>query len=179
MSRHRLPGILFLLTILALFVRPGAAEGPPVAISEVLVGNASTNIDPTYTNYSSWIELHNTTGAAINLTGYTLSSLRDGRATPDRYTLPSGAGSTIPAGGRVLVWYDEIGSGLHTPFELDMDGGVIELLAPNGGLVDSVTLAAQKPDLSYGRASGGGWAYFDPPTPGAANNTPAFASYVN
>ncbi|WP_374689747.1 CotH kinase family protein, partial [Promineifilum sp.] len=46
-------------------------------------------------------------------------------------------------------------------------------------LVDSVTLAAQKPDLSYGRASGGGWAYFDPPTPGAANNTPAFASYVN
>ena len=167
--------VLFGVLWLGLLPRAGA-QLPSLIISEVLVGNASTNIDPDYTNYSSWVELQNTTGAAVSLSGYSLSWLADGATTADRYSLPR---NTLPAGGRLLIWYDEMGSGAHAPFELDMDGGVLQLLGPGGSAVDSITLDAQRPDLSYGRAPAGGWAYFDPPTPGAANTTAAFATYVN
>ncbi len=175
--RHRQRAAFVLVVIavaLSVIVYRGRADGPPIVISEVLVGNASTNLDPTYTNYSSWIELHNTDAAAVNLSGLRLVSLREGHAAPQSYTLPN---VSIPAGGRVLVWYDELTvGGLHVPYELDMDGGWIELRTAAGAVIDSVTLAAQRPDVSFGRDAGGGWAFFDPPTPGAANTSPSFAA---
>ena len=44
-----------------------------VAINEVLIGNASTNLDPTYTNYSAWIELYNSGTVAVSVGGLRLS----------------------------------------------------------------------------------------------------------
>ena len=85
-----------------------------VVINEVLVGNAATNLEPTYTNYSAWIELRNAGNEAINLGGFRLVSLREGRTTPDTYVLPSG--TTIPANGYLLIWADEMNNGLHTQF---------------------------------------------------------------
>ncbi len=175
--RHHQRALFVLLSsliALSVLVARGRAAGPSIEIAEVLVGNASTNLDPVYANYSSWVELHNTGGAAVNLSGLRVVSLRDGRATPESYTLPN---VSIPVNGRVLVWYDELTvGGLHTPYELDMDGGWIELRTAGGEVIDSVTLAAQWPDVSYGRDAGGGWAYFDPPTPDAANTSPSFAA---
>ena len=52
-----------------------------VAINEVLIGNASTNLDPTYTNYSAWIELYNSGTAAVSVGGLRLVSQREGHAT--------------------------------------------------------------------------------------------------
>jgi len=176
MPRNRFAWILAASLVLALsiVVSPGRAAGPPIQISEVLIGNASTNLDPTYTNYSAWVELHNTGASAVNLAGLRLVSRPDGQATADTYILPS---TSIPANGRVLVWYDELTvGGLHTPYELDMDGGLIELRTAAGELIDGQTLGEQRPDVSYGRTAGGGWAYFDPPTPGAANTSPSFAA---
>jgi len=146
-----------------------------VVINEVLVGNASTYLEPTYFNYSAWIELYNSGSASVNVGGMRLVSLREGRTTPDSYTLPSN--TTIAAGAYLLIWYDEENSGLHTPFELDMDGGLIELRTAAGDLIDALALDTQQPDVSHGRAPGGGWAYFDQPTPGAANTTPAHAGF--
>ena len=145
-----------------------------VAINEVLIGNASTNLDPTYTNYSAWIELYNSGTAAVSVGGLRLVSQREGHATTDSFFLPSG--TSIAPGGYLLIWADEKNSGLHTPFELDMDGGLIELRTAGGDLIDSVNLDAQQPDVAYGRA-GSGWAYYDQPTPGAANTTPPFADF--
>ena len=145
-----------------------------VAINEVLIGNASTNLDPTYTNYSAWIELYNSGTAAVSVGGLRLVSQREGHATTDSFFLPSG--TSIAPGGYLLIWADEQNSGLHTPFELDMDGGLIELRTAGGDLIDSVNLDAQQPDVAYGRA-GSGWAYYDQPTPGAANTTPPFADF--
>ena len=84
-----------------------------VVINEVLIGNATTNLDPTYANYSAWIELRNSGAEAINLGGFRLVSLREGRTTPDTYVLPSG--TSIPANGYLLIWADELNTGLHTP----------------------------------------------------------------
>jgi hypothetical protein len=145
-----------------------------VALNEILIGNASTNLDSTYTNYSAWIELHNSSASAVAVGGLRLVSLREGRTTPDTFVLPSG--TTIAAGGYLIIWADEQGSSLHTPFELDMDGGLIELRTAGGDLIDGVNLDAQRPDVAYGRTAGG-WAYFDQPTPGAANTTPALADF--
>jgi len=173
-ARIRALAILFILTTalwLGLVPQTDAAL-TDVAINEILVGNASTNLDPTYTNYSAWIELYNSSAAAVTVGGLRLVSLREGRTTPDTFVLPSG--TSIAAGGYLLVWYDEVNNGLHTPFELDMDGGLIELRSAGGDLIDAVSLDPQTPDVAYGRAAGG-WAYFGQPTPGAANTTPPFA----
>jgi hypothetical protein len=101
--------------------RAGQAQGPPILINEVLVGNLGQTLDSDYTNFSSWIELRNTTGAAINIKGYKLVSLPDGAGAAQTYTLPKNL--TILGGGYVLIWADGIGKTSHPSFELDMDGG--------------------------------------------------------
>lgn len=171
-------GLLFVFVALALtlFARTGQAAPPPFLINEILVGNAGTNLDPDLTNYSSWIELRNTTGSAINLTGYKLESWPDGATTPDSVLLRK---LNVPANGYLLLWADETRKGNHIPFELDMDGGELRLTAPDGSFdhVDFTNSGRdQSMDVSYGRNAGDNWAYFDQPTPGADNTTPDYPS---
>jgi len=169
----RRSGLLFVIVALALalFARNGQAAPPPVLINEILVGNAGTNLDPDLTNYSGWIELQNTTGSAISLTGYTLESWPDGATTPDSVQLRK---LKIPANGFLLLWADETRKGNHIPFELDMDGGELRLTAPDGSFDHIVFDTDQSMDVSYGRNAGGNWTYFDQPTPESANNTPDY-----
>ena len=77
MNRYRLTvlSILVALIGLALVSARSYAVAPPVVINEVLAGNATTNLDPAYTNYSPWIELYNAGGSAVNLGGYRLSGV--------------------------------------------------------------------------------------------------------
>ncbi len=169
MNRFRLLvlALVAALLSLALVSARSYAVAPPVVINEVLAGNATTNMDMTYTNYSPWVELYNAGGTAVNLGGYRLS---DDVANPAGYALP--ANTTIPAGGRLILWYDEEATGVHTPYSLDVRGDTIALFMADGTLVDSLTFGAQLVDVAYGRTSDGAgdWAYFDAPTPGAANS---------
>ena len=169
----RRSGLLFVIVALALalFARNGQAAPPPVLINEILVGNAGTNLDPDLTNYSGWIELQNTTGSAISLTGYTLESWPDGATIPDSVLLRK---LKIPANGFLLLWADETRKGNHIPFELDMDGGELRLTAPDGSFDHVIFDTDQSMDVSYGRNAGGNWTYFDQPTPESANNTPDY-----
>ena len=168
MNRYRLTVLSLLVALagLALVSARSHAVAPPVVINEVLVGNATTTLDPAYTNYSPWIELYNA-GASVNLGGYRLS---DDVANPAGYVLP--ANTTIAAGGRLVIWYDELATGLHTSYSLDMRGDTIALFMPDGTLVDSLTFGAQLVDVSYGRTTDGAgtWAYSDQPTHGTANS---------
>ena len=168
MNRHRLSLLAVLAALAAaLLMAPRLrAVAPPVVINEVLAGNATTNLDMAYTNYSAWIELYNGGGTAVNLGGYKLS---DDAGNPNGYTLPS---TNIPAGGRLVLWYDEEASGVHTSYSLDMRGDTIALFMPDGTLVDSLTFGAQLVDVSYGRTTDGAgtWAYFDQPTFNVANS---------
>lgn len=65
---------------------------------------------------------------------------------------------------------------LHTNFKLDSKGELLLLLAPDGALIDSITVKTPKSDISLGRSPDGSneWKYFAEPTPGSANNTPGF-----
>ncbi len=174
MNRHRLSFVLLLgALLLGLVVAPRLrAAAPPIVINEVLAGNATTNLDPQFTNYAPWVELYNAGSSAVSLAGYKLSN---DAGNPAGYALP--AGTSIAAGGRLLLWYDEMATGTHTSLSLDMRGDTIALFMPDGTLVDTLTYGTllngeTLVDVAYGRTSDGAgtWAYFDAPTPGAANS---------
>lgn len=172
MRSNRAIHLVFAGLVLALAVaaRQAMAVGPEVVINEALAGNASTNLDPEFTNFNSWLELYNPPGGgAVNLSGYYLSTdLGD----PTMWRIPNG--TTLQDDRYLIIWADEEDTGLHTNFELDMDGGDLALFTPGGALVDSIIMAdKQKVDVSYGRQPDGDstWLYFGVPTPGESNST--------
>ncbi len=69
-----------------------------VVINEFSAAN-TTGATDNYGNNEDWIELFNTTGAAVNLAGWHLS---DQLANPTKYTIP--AGVTIAANGFLRFW---------------------------------------------------------------------------
>ena len=60
MNRFRLIVLALVAALLglALVSARSYAVAPPVVINEVLAGNATTNMDMAYTNYSPWVELY-------------------------------------------------------------------------------------------------------------------------
>ena len=63
---------------------------------------------------------------------------------------------------------------LHASFRLLKEGGQLQLIGPEGRVMDSVLYDQQASDQSYGRAqtAEADWGYFLTPTPGAANDGP-------
>jgi len=145
----------------------------PVFINEFMAINQTIISDPDFGQYADWIELYNAGESEVDLGGTFLS---DDINNPTRWEIPQG--TSIPAGGFLLVWADDKdmeGEALHTNFRLDgTEGEELGLFSSIGtGLVpiDTVTFGAQTPDVSMGRTRDGGsdWGYFGAPTPGASN----------
>lgn len=142
-----------------------AASTPPLRINEVLAsrsGAPATSPD--------LIELHNTGPTAIDLTG---KSLTDDPALPRKFIFP--AGTTIPAGGYLVVNATTTVGPLNTGFALDAEGDVIRLHDSTTGnpLLDEIRFGFQVLDLSISRTGEAGnvWALTNA-TPGAANAAP-------
>lgn len=125
----------------------------PVVINEWMADNAGPGGFPDLLDggYADWLELYNPNETAVDLGGY---SLTDAPTEPGKWRLP--AGTTIPAGGFLLVWADadeeQNGSGpdLHAPFQLSRFGETISLFSPEGRLQNSVTFGAQDENVSQG-----------------------------
>jgi hypothetical protein len=171
MTKH----LLASLAVAFSFVTLGCSSGSPgtgdggqtaktVVVNELFPGGASV-ADP------DWIELKNVTGAAIDLAGY---QIRD-NVLADLFTFP--AGTTIPAGGYLIVYADdqEVGGvpgGVHVPWKLSASNGdEIHLLNPAGVEIDSTTFGIDVPaDKSWGRLPDGSGSFLrTTPTQGAAN----------
>ncbi len=145
-----------------------AGSTPALRINEVLAAN--TRI-ANGTTFPDLIELHNSSGAAVDLSG---KSLTDDPLLPRKYMFP--AGTSIAAGGYLVIYADDVTTapGLHTGFSLDGEGDQVRLHdtpAAGGTLLDSIVFGFQVPDLSVSRtgASSNIWALTNP-TAGAANN---------
>jgi hypothetical protein len=115
-----------------------------------------------------WIELRNTSGAPVSLSGWSLS---DDPAEPQKWTFPN---VTLPSGGLLVVIADGLdlkpASGyLHTNFSLSARGEFVGLYSPAGALMSTVTFPRQSPFHSYARTGGGTWEFNAEPSPGAAN----------
>jgi hypothetical protein len=181
-------GVSFLLSL----IFEGATA--QVRINEFMAWNTWTKADMVdYDDFSDWIELYNAGSAEADIGGWYLSgSLKNSKKSQ----IPTG--TTIGAGEFLLFWADgnnakpgtrissaagesmmggSFGSSTtkyyHAGFKLDKDGEQLGLFKSDGTVVDSVTYGKQLMDVSMGRASDGSWAYFDQPTPEAANSTPA------
>ncbi len=133
------------------------------------------------TDFPDWVELVNTSGSAVNLSGWTLSDNAD---RPDKWTFPD---ITLDPGEHHVVFCtardlaNPVSGYLHTNFKLDLDGEPIALFNPAGQLVSEVggTYPDQHLFYSYGWDSGASaYRFFASATPGEANSGPSFTEIV-
>lgn len=132
-----------------------------VVISEILASNVSGITDEDGEN-SDWIELTNTSGTSVDLTGWFLT---DDPAIPNRWAFPS---VTLAPSQEIVIFASGKnrmlpGSEPHTDFKLSASGEYLALIRPDGITVESSFSPAyprQYPDVSYGIGSPGGGAWF-------------------
>ena len=147
-----------------------AAPSYGLFINEFLASNDMTNQDPDYGDFADWLELYNETAEDVDIGGWTMT---DDLSDPVKWTVP--AGTTVPAGGYLLIWadsLDEVGLGIHGGFKLSGSGEQIGLYDLGSAAVDTLTYGDQTTDISSGRQPDGSdtWTTFATPTPGASNN---------
>jgi len=142
-----------------------------VVVNEVSASNVNGPTDA-FGEREDWIELFNTTGAAVDLTGWYLS---DSQTNNMKWPIP--AGVSIPANGRLMVFCSGRntvnGAELHPNFKLTQyEADYAVLSDASGNIVDDFQLAQPtQTDHGWGRTTDGAatWSLFQTPTPNAAN----------
>ncbi len=144
-----------------------------LCIAEFLASNDEEATD-FYGESSDWIEIHNPTGATVDLQGWHLT---DDATDLSKWTFDRSA--SIEAGQRLLVWASDRDSvdpdgEFHTNFKLSSGGEYLALVQPDGlvafeygSSVDDYP--AQSTDVSYGIDADGEERYLLTPTPGTPN----------
>ncbi len=138
-----------------------------VQINEAMSDNDLTHDDP-YGESNDWVELHNTTSDALDLSGLYLS---DDATLPLKWVIPSN--TVILPNDYLIIWTDNDTlqtTGLHTNFKLGATGDYVRL--SNGiTILDQVTLPALLTDESYARCPETGVVFdYAAPTFDAMNN---------
>lgn len=143
-----------------------------LVISEFMANDQATLADEDG-EHSGWIEIHNPSGAAINLAGHFLT---DDQGNPSKWGFPptnlaSGAYLVVFASGKNRT---NTGAALHTDFRLSNAGEYLALFGPGPLLLHAFDPAfpPQRADISYGilGADVSLARYLGVPTPGLPNN---------
>ena len=127
----------------------------PIRINEVLADNDSVDKDPAG-DFEDWVELYNTTNAAIDISGYYLSDRFD---NPKAYKFP--VNTVIPARGFYRVWCDQepTEGPDHADFKLAKDGEQVALFSSDVKgveMLDALIYPDQRSDTSFGFVPDGG-----------------------
>ena len=160
----------------SLFEQNNNVAAGPVVITEVMVAN-NTYLAEEDGEFYDWIELHNQSGEAVDIGGY---SLTDDTSFPTKWRFPQ----TVLAPGQFLT---VLASGLadtespdvkkkymHTNFALSAAGEVLALYDANAQLQDRYRIRTMPNDVSVGRNEGENVLfYFEKPTPGQTNSSPS------
>ena len=131
------------------------ANSSPVVINELMASNTKSLADPQGDN-DDWIELHNVSDYAVNLSGMYLS---DNQNNPRKWQFPDA--TQIAPGGYLIVWADEDGnakSGLHANFKLSRNGETVMLVDTDqhgNQVLDVIKFHAQGEDVALGRVPNG------------------------
>jgi hypothetical protein len=160
-SRKILLSFIFILFL-------GVSIRAQVVVNEIMAYNTSGIINADLGIYTDWIEIYNTGEDILDLSFFSLS---DDRKDFNKWDFP--AGTIINSGDFLLIWADgaeDVQTGLHTGFKLDVAGETVYLTDRNGFLLDSLTCNRQFENVSYGKTDTGAPAYFSNPTPGAPND---------
>lgn len=151
---------------------------PPVALmsGDVVINEVMADNGGSVTNggaFPDWVELHNRSGAPVNLGNWSLTDNGNAR----QFVFP--ANTMIAANGYLVVWCDSATNspGLHAGFALGRNGETVSFYDANTNRVDALTFGLQLTDYSVGRV-GDDW-QLTVPTPGAANEAAVLASPAN
>gem|GEM_PF-647688 len=125
-----------------------------VRINEFMADN--TLLASPGTVKADWVELYNTTSAAVSLAGLSLS---DNALNPAKWQFPTG--TSIAANGYLVVWaYDTTVAGtLYASWALSKSGEHLRLSNGDQSVVDSVTFGAQTTDRTTARIPNGTGAF--------------------
>lgn len=172
-----LAGVVVIGLMLGLQLGFGGTEtaGRMLEISEVMTGNGFTlMLDDG--SVPDWIEVRNTSGKPVNLSGYGLMLESD----PTKiFTFPA---AELGAGEYLVVYADggASGEGYHAPFRLGASGERIALLDKSGAGIDLADVPELARDQSYARINSDEWGVTDAATPGYRNEfvTGAAASHA-
>ncbi len=150
-------------------VEPAIDSDPSIVINEVMAINTSTVTDDAG-EFEDWIEIFNNSTSSKNLSNYILT---DDEFNLTKWEFPNG--TTIPAGGFLIVWLDDDGNqvGLHANFKLSGSGEHLLLLNDDGELVDEVSFGQQVDNLGYARVPNGSGAFVIQTPTFNSTNTPA------
>ena len=146
-----------------------------LSYSQILINEYSaSNIDginDAFGDKEDWVELYNTTGTSVDLTGWYLS---DRSGNPLKWTFPA---ANINANDHKLIFCTgrdlDQGGELHTNFKLSQtEGDWVILSNPFGNVVDSFKIVhPTQANHSVGRETDGGPVFklFTSPTPNSQN----------
>ena len=129
---------------------PAPAPLPSLVINEV-VSNNDTIIADEAGQFEDFIEILNTGDSPVDLSGMYLT---DDPGAPKSWQFP--AGTTLAAGGYLLVWADNdpLDGPLHATFGLSSGGESVALFHSDANgvvLIDALTFPALPADQSFGR----------------------------
>ncbi len=136
-------------------VTASIADSSPVVINELMASNTKSYADSEGEN-DDWIELHNVSDSAVNLSGRYLS---DNQNNPRKWQFPDD--TQIAPGGYLIIWADEDGStesGLHANFKLSKNGETVMLIDTDqrgNQVLDVVKFRGQQEDVALGRMPNG------------------------
>ena len=136
---------IFIYTVTALPVSNG------VVINEILASNNAGATDEAG-DYEDWIELYNTNGFEVDLSGFYLS---DDVTTPDKWQIP--AGTILPADSYLIIWADDEAAegAFHAGFKLSGAGESLVFSDHTLTPLDEVVFGQQTTDLGYARYPNG------------------------
>jgi hypothetical protein len=146
---------------------------PTIVISEAATAN-STFLDEDGDG-SDWLELHNSSDAAVSLKGWTLSDNPD---EPYLWTLPD---ITLAPGAYLVVWAsdkDRAAPQLHANFKLSNDGEQVVLSDASGKEISRLLANGAPAGYSVGLNAAKQNGYFASPTPGKVNSTVWFSGLI-
>lgn len=141
----------------------------PVRLNEVLPSN-SNNCPDEVGERNDWVELYNTSDAAVDLAGY---SLTDDTASPRKSVVP--AGVTIEARSALLFWADGTPDQgrTHLSFKFKAKAEEVVLYDAETRQVDLYRWTEGYSDISFARVPDGTGEWFRcaQPTCGAENSS--------
>ena len=121
-------------------------SAPVVRFNEVLARNAGAVANGAFS--PDYVELHNTGATAVNIG---LWSVRvEGMLTGACLFPP---GTSIPAGGHLVVWCGPVAAGFKTDLALPDARGFVTLNDSTNAVIDTVNWGEQVPDKSVGRVA--------------------------
>lgn len=131
---------------------------PKIYINEVMTSNSKITDENGETD--DYIELYNAGSEDVNIGGWYIS---DKVVNPTKFEFATEIPekTTIPAGGRIILWADENGSQgpLHLNFKLDKEGETVTLYRKDEidelEIIDQVNIPALPQDLTWSRISDG------------------------